>query len=110
MQVIVRDECGKVITGAKSGATITEGFIPTSIRNKNPVRYSDNDEEDNRIVAVMQRTLARHKKYKIEQDNDIKEVSMLETDITKERLSSFFFSTVFKYANVINVIEKKQSY
>jgi hypothetical protein len=63
-RIVVRDEHGKAVTDAESGAPITEQFIPRSIRDKNPVRCSDDVKEDNRIVIVMQRTLARHDKYK----------------------------------------------
>ena len=54
----------------------------------------------------MQRTLARDKKYKLEQATDIQEVSKLETEITKERLSTLFLNVAFKYAKVIHIMEK----
>lgn len=105
-RVVVRDEHGKAVTDAESGAPITEQFIPRSIRDKNPVRCSDDVKEDNRIAAVMQRTLARHEKYKSEQATDIQEVSKLEIDIMKERLSTLFLNAAFKYAKVIHIMEK----
>ena len=96
------------MTDAKSGAPITERFIPGSIRDKNPVRCSDDVKEDNRIVIVMQRTLARHEKYKSEQATDIQEVSKLEIDTTKERLSTLFLNAAFKYAKVVHIMEKRE--
>ena len=39
-------------------------FIPQSVRDKNPVRCSDDVKEDRRIVAAMQRAAARHEIYK----------------------------------------------
>ena len=96
-RIVVRDEHGKAVTDAESGAPVTEQFIPRSIRDKNPVRCSDDVKEDIRIVAVMQRTLARHEKYKSEQATDIQEVSKLEIDIMKERLSTLFLNAAFKY-------------
>ena len=96
------------MTNAKSGAPVTEQCIPKSIRDKNSVRCSDDAKEDNRIVIVMQRTLARHEKYKSEQATDIQEVSKLEIDIMKERLSALFLNAGFKYAKVIHIMEKKR--
>ena len=61
-RVVVRNEHGKAVTDAKSGATVTEDFIPRSIRDKNPFRCSNNVKEDNRIAVVMQHTLVRHEK------------------------------------------------
>ena len=60
---------------AESGAPITTDFIPRSVRDKNPVRCSDDVKEDNRIVVVMQRTAARHETYKKEQAADIHAVA-----------------------------------
>ena len=94
------------MTDAKLGAPITKQFIPRSIRDKNPVRCSDDVKEDNKIAIIMQRTLARHKKYKSEQAMDIQEVSKLEIDIMKERLSTLFLNAAFKYAKVIHIMEK----
>ena len=105
-RIVVRDEHGKAVTDAESGAPVTEQFIPRSIRDKNPVRCSDDVKEDIRIVAVMQRTLARHEKYKSEQATDIQEVSKLEINIMKERLSTLFLNAAFKYAKVIHIMEK----
>ena len=95
------------MTYAKSGATIIKQFIPRSIREKKPVRCSNDIKEDNRIATVMQRTLVLHEKYKSEQATDIQEVSKLEIDIMKERLSTLFLNTAFKYAKVIHIMEKK---
>ena len=77
-QVIVRDGHGKAVTNGESGETITEHFIPRSIRDRNPVCCSDNVNEDNRIAVVMQHTLVRQERYKIEQATDIQEVPKLE--------------------------------
>ena len=107
-RIVVRDEHGKAVTDAESGAPVTEQFIPRSIRDKNPVRCSDDVKEDIRIVAVMQRTLARHEKYKSEQATDIQEVSKLEINIMKERLSTLFLNAAFKYAKVIHIMEKSE--
>ena len=107
-RIVVRDEHGKAVTDAESGAPVTEQFIPRSIRDKNPVRCSDDVKEDIRIVAVMQRTLARHEKYKSEQATDIQEVSKLEINIMKERLSTLFLNAAFKYAKVIHIMEKNE--
>ena len=54
----------------------------------------------------MQRMLALHEKYKIEQAMDIQEVSKLEIEITKERLSALFLNAAFKYAKVVHIMEK----
>ena len=54
----------------------------------------------------MQRTLARHEKYKIKQATGIQEVFKLEIEITKERFSNLFLNAVFDYAKVIHILEK----
>ena len=92
---VIRDEHGKTVTDARSGATITEDVIPRSSRDKNLMRCHDNAKEDNRISAVMQRMLPRRKKYKIEKAKGIQEV--------KKRLTSLFLDTAFKYTNVIHI-------
>ena len=96
------------MTDAISGETITKHFIPRSIRDKNPVCCSNDVKDDNRIAVVIQRTLARHKKYKIEQAMDIQEVFKLGIEITKERLSTIFLNVVFKYAKVIHIMKKRE--
>ena len=53
----------------------------------------------------MQRTLARHKTHKLEPATHIQEVSKLEIEIMKERLSSLFLNTAFKYAKAIHIME-----
>ena len=54
----------------------------------------------------MQRTLARHKNYKLDRATDIQEVSNLKIKITKERLSILFLNAAFKYAKVIRIMEQ----
>ena len=54
----------------------------------------------------MQCTLACHEKYKQEQATNIQEVSKLEINIMKERLSILFLNAAFKYTKVIHIMEK----
>ena len=96
------------MTDTESGETITNFFIPRSIRDKTPYRCSDNVKEDNRIAVVMQRTLACHGRYKIEQATEIREVSKLEIEIMKERLSSLFLNAAFKYAKVSHITKRRE--
>ena len=107
-QVVVLDEHGKAVLDDETGAKKTTDFIPRSVRDKNPVRCSDDVKEDTRIVDVMQRTVTRHELYKKEQAADIHVIADLEITIMKEQLNSLYLEAAFKYAKSIHVMEKKR--
>ena len=86
-QVVVLDEHRKAVIDDETGAKITTDFIPRSVRDKNPVRCSDDVKEDTRIVAVMQRTVACHELYKKEQVANVHVITDLEIAIMKENLN-----------------------
>ena len=59
-QVVVRDNSGKAVIDDVANKEKTVVFIPRSIRGKNPVQCSADVREDDRIVAALADSQARH--------------------------------------------------
>lgn len=93
------------MTGDETGEQKNTIFIPRSIRDKNPVRCSDDVKEDSRIVAAMQRAASRHETYKREQAADIHTIAKIEITILKEKINLLFLQAAYTYAKIIHVME-----
>ena len=89
-QVVARSSDGTAIIDQTTGEEKMVPFIPRSIRDKNPVQCSGDVKEDERIVAALQDSLARHEAYKSAQAKSIKKVAGLELTIRKEKLGALF--------------------
>ena len=80
-QVVVRDSDDKAVADDSTGKEKTVAFIPRSIRDKNPVQCSGDVREDDRIVAALADSQARHDAHKTAVAADIKKVAGLELTI-----------------------------
>ena len=100
-QVVARSSDGTAIIDQTTGEEKMVPFIPRSIRDKNPVQCSGDVKEDERIVAALQDSLARHEAYKSAQAESIKKVAGLELTIRKEKLGALFLDLAWDLARQI---------
>ena len=102
----MRDEHGKAVIDDMTGEEKTVAFIPRSIRDKNPVQCSADVKEDERIIAALADSQARHDAHKAAMAADIKLVAGLELTIRKEKLGDMFLELASKLANQIYIFLK----
>ena len=105
-QVVVRDNNGKAVIDDVTNKEKTVAFIPRSIRGKNPVQCSADVREDDRIVAALADSQARHDAHQTAMAADIKKVARLELTIRKEKLGAMFLELAFELAKQFYIFLK----